>query len=142
MEKLKNYINGKLVEPVSGKYLDNYEPATGKVYSLVPDSDVEDVQLAVNAAKTAFDGWSKTALEDRMMILLQVADGIEKRMDEFVARRIERIVANRLSWQEPWISHARFPTSGFMPRQRNTLPLKATLCPVWALIIRYASRLA
>lgn len=84
MEKLKNYIKGKLVEPAAGKYLDNYDPATGKVYSLVPDSDEQDVQLAVDAAKSAFGDWSKTSLEDRMMILLRVADGIEKRMDEFV----------------------------------------------------------
>jgi len=84
MGKLKNYINGELVEPVSKKYLDNFEPATGEVYSQVPDSDEQDVQLAVNAAKAAFADWSITGLEERMMILLRVADGIEKRFDEFV----------------------------------------------------------
>lgn len=84
MEKLKNYINGELVEPRSGKYMDNIEPASGEVYSQVPDSDAADVQSAVEAAKAAFAGWSNTSLEDRMMILLRIADGIEKRMDEFV----------------------------------------------------------
>ena len=38
MKKISNYINGELVEPVGGNYLDNYNPATGKVYSLIPDS--------------------------------------------------------------------------------------------------------
>lgn len=85
MEQLKNYINGELVEPVSKKYLDNYEPATGEVYSLIPDSDEHDVQTAFEAAKNAFEIWSKTSLENRMLILMKVADGIEKRMDEFVA---------------------------------------------------------
>ncbi|MCX6198002.1 MAG: aldehyde dehydrogenase [Bacteroidetes bacterium] len=85
MEQLKNYINGELVEPVSKKYLDNYEPATGEVYSLIPDSDESDVQLAFDAAKNAFATWSKNSLENRMLILMKVADGIEKRMDEFVA---------------------------------------------------------
>ncbi|MDB5283246.1 MAG: Betaine-aldehyde dehydrogenase [Bacteroidota bacterium] len=85
MEKIQNYINGQLIEPVSKKYLDNYEPATGQVYSLVPDSDSSDIQLAVEAAKTAFPLWSKTGLEDRMMILLKIADGIERRLEEFVA---------------------------------------------------------
>lgn len=85
MEQLKNYINGELIEPVSKKYLDNYEPATGEVYSLIPDSDERDVQLAFAAAKNAFETWSKTSLENRMLILMKVADGIEKRMDEFVA---------------------------------------------------------
>jgi aminomuconate-semialdehyde/2-hydroxymuconate-6-semialdehyde dehydrogenase len=81
---LLNYINGHLVEPTSKTYLDNIEPATGKVFSYVPDSDERDVQLAYEAAKNAFSAWSKTSLENRMMILMRIADGIEKNMDEFV----------------------------------------------------------
>jgi aminomuconate-semialdehyde/2-hydroxymuconate-6-semialdehyde dehydrogenase len=85
VEKLKNYINGELREPASKEYIDNYEPATGQVYSLCPDSDARDVQLAYDAAKNAFESWSKTPLEERMLMLMRIADGIEKRMDEFVA---------------------------------------------------------
>ncbi|MCW5909156.1 MAG: aldehyde dehydrogenase [Chitinophagales bacterium] len=85
METINNYINGSLTEPVSKQYLQNIEPATGQVYSLCPDSDEHDVQLAYEAAKSAFDGWSKTPLEERMLMLMHIADGIEKRMDEFVA---------------------------------------------------------
>lgn len=85
MEQLSNYINGELTEPVSKNHLDNYEPATGEVYSQIPDSDERDVQLAFDAAKNAFESWSKTPLENRMMILMKVSDGIEKRMNEFVA---------------------------------------------------------
>ena len=39
MMTLCNFIDGKYVPPISGKYLDNYNPASGTVYSLVPDSD-------------------------------------------------------------------------------------------------------
>lgn len=85
MEQLSNFINGELAEPFSRTYLDNYEPATGEVYSQIPDSDERDVQLAYDAARNAFENWSQTSLENRMMILMKVADGIEKRMDEFVA---------------------------------------------------------
>jgi aminomuconate-semialdehyde/2-hydroxymuconate-6-semialdehyde dehydrogenase len=85
MLTLKNYINGELINPVSKRYIDNYEPATGQVYSQVPDSDGSDLQLAVDAAKAAFLKWSTTGLEERMMILLKIADGIEKRLDEFAA---------------------------------------------------------
>lgn len=85
MERITNYINGELIAPVSGKYIDNIEPATGKVYSLCPDSDAHDVQLAFEAARSAIETWSKTPLEERMMTLMRIADGIEKRMDEFVA---------------------------------------------------------
>lgn len=81
---LLNYINGNLTKPISKNYIDNIEPATGKVFSYVPDSDERDVQAAYEAAKNAFPAWSKTSLENRMMILLRIADDIEKNMDEFV----------------------------------------------------------
>ena len=48
MKKILNYINGELVEPFSGSYLENYNPANGKVYSLIPDSDKQDVLHAVS----------------------------------------------------------------------------------------------
>jgi len=83
MEKLSNYINGELVAPVSGVYLDNYEPATGIVYSHIPDSDERDVQLAYAAAKAAFNQWSNTPLEERMMLLMKIADKIQFHFDEF-----------------------------------------------------------
>ena len=85
MEKILNYINGVLQEPVSKQYIDNFEPATGLVYSLVPDSGEEDVQQAYEAAKAAFSEWSKTGLEERMMVMLKIADGIQNRFEEFVA---------------------------------------------------------
>ena len=54
MLKIKNYINGELIEPTGKQYIDNYNPATGKVYSLIPDSDEKDVELAVEAAQKTF----------------------------------------------------------------------------------------
>ena len=51
MEKILNYINGELVEPISGNFLDNVNPSTGKTYSLVPDSDEQDALKAIAAAK-------------------------------------------------------------------------------------------
>lgn len=85
MEQLLNYIDGRLQKPLADQWLDNYEPATGRVYSLIPDSDSKDVELATQAAKASFPAWSNTPLEERMLLLLKVADSIEKRMDEFVA---------------------------------------------------------
>ena len=80
--KIRNFINGQFVEPVGGKYLDNIEPATGKPYSLVPNSDGRDVELAVAAAEKAFPAWSKTAAADRSKILLRVADLIERDLEK------------------------------------------------------------
>ncbi len=53
MITLRNYIDGAFCAPASGTYLDNLEPATGEVYSLIPDSGAEDVDRAVAAAKKA-----------------------------------------------------------------------------------------
>lgn len=84
MEKLQNFINGTYVPPKNGQYIDNYEPATGQVYALIPDSDEEDVVDAVEAAEKAFPVWSKMSIEERSKILVRLSEGIEKNMDEFV----------------------------------------------------------
>jgi aminomuconate-semialdehyde/2-hydroxymuconate-6-semialdehyde dehydrogenase len=84
MEKLQNFINGTYVPPKNGQYIDNFEPATGQVYALIPDSDEEDVLDAVAAAEKAFPIWSNMSIEERSKILVRLSDGIEKNMDEFV----------------------------------------------------------
>lgn len=81
MEKIKNYINGELIAPISGNYIDNYKPSTGEVYSLIPDSDSQDVELATKAAKAAFEGWSKTPKEKRSRILQKLSFLIEENLD-------------------------------------------------------------
>ncbi|WP_369009556.1 aldehyde dehydrogenase family protein [Vibrio parahaemolyticus] len=45
--------------------MDNWEPARGIVYSQIPDSDERDVEMAVTAAKSAFDKWSSMSPEAR-----------------------------------------------------------------------------
>ena len=65
MEKLSNFINGAYTPPKNGRYIDNYEPATGLVYSLIPDSDAQDVEAAVQAAEAAFPIWSSMGIEGR-----------------------------------------------------------------------------
>lgn len=85
MIRIQNLINGELVAPVKGQYIDNYEPATGKVYGEIPNSTEEDVELAVAAAERAFPVWSNMTNEERGAIMMRISLGIEKRMDEFVA---------------------------------------------------------
>ena len=84
MEKIKNYINGKLVESNSGNYIDNYNPASGKVYSLVPDSNEDDINAAVLAANTAFQSWSKTSKKYRSDLLMRLASKIEEYSEELI----------------------------------------------------------
>ena len=82
MDRILNYIDGKLIEPVSGQYLDNVDPSTGKVYSHTPDSDERDVEAAVEAAARAFPEWSRTPAAERSRVLLRIADLIEANLDE------------------------------------------------------------
>lgn len=82
MIKIQNYINGALVPSASGNYLDNYNPAEGKAYSLIADSDARDVQLAVDAAQAAFAEWSSMAVEKRSAILQKIASLIERDLDK------------------------------------------------------------
>ncbi len=78
---IANYIGGQLVAPATGKYIDNVNPATGEVYSYIPDSTAEDVEAAVKAAKLAFPSWSTTSAETRFKILNRIAELIDENLD-------------------------------------------------------------
>ncbi len=80
--QIRNFINGEFVEPLGGKYLDNIEPATGKPYSQVADSDGRDVDLAVAAAEKAFPEWSRKSAAERSRILLRIADLIDRDLEK------------------------------------------------------------
>lgn len=82
MTTIANYIDGAFIAPISGHYLDNFNPATGKVYSQIPDSDGQDVELALQAAKRAFPAWAALSRAERSTHLLRVADRIHAQLDE------------------------------------------------------------
>ena len=82
MEKILNYINGVLTDPFSGVFLDNMNPAEGKVYSLIPDSGNKDVNHAVEAARRAFAKWSIIPAQERSAILIKIADLIDRDLDK------------------------------------------------------------
>ncbi|CAG5076275.1 aldehyde dehydrogenase [Parvicella tangerina] len=82
MITIQNYINGELVAPKSGNYLDNFNPAIGKVYSKIPDSDEQDITAAQKAAEAAKDLWAKTSKQERSDIMMRIADLIEKNHHE------------------------------------------------------------
>src|SRR6184192_1908369 len=80
---IRNFMDGEFVEPISGRYLDNVEPATGKSYSQVADSDARDVDLAAAAAEKAFCDWSKKTATERSNFLLRIAALIERDLEKF-----------------------------------------------------------
>jgi aminomuconate-semialdehyde/2-hydroxymuconate-6-semialdehyde dehydrogenase len=79
--QIANYIGGALVAPVGGRYIPNVNPATGETYSQTPDSDLQDVEAAVAAAKAAFPAWSVTPAEERFRLLNRIAELIDANLD-------------------------------------------------------------
>jgi aminomuconate-semialdehyde/2-hydroxymuconate-6-semialdehyde dehydrogenase len=79
---LENYIGGNLIAPLSGKFIDDINPATGEIFCQVPDSNEKDVEAAVQAAQKAFPSWSTTAVEQRFKTLNRIAELIDENLDE------------------------------------------------------------
>jgi aminomuconate-semialdehyde/2-hydroxymuconate-6-semialdehyde dehydrogenase len=82
MKKLANYIDGVDFAPISNHYINNFNPSTGDVYSLIPDSDERDVEMAYEAAEKAFETWSKSPSEKRFKILNRIAELIDLKNEE------------------------------------------------------------
>lgn len=78
---LENYIGGNLIGPLSGKFLDNINPATGDTVGQIPDSNEKDVEVAVQAARQAFSSWSVSSAEYRFKILNRIADLIDENLE-------------------------------------------------------------
>jgi aminomuconate-semialdehyde/2-hydroxymuconate-6-semialdehyde dehydrogenase len=81
MKKIQNYINGEFQGPISGEWMDNYDPSVGEVYSHIPNSSDKDVEMAYKAAEAAFDSWSNATIEKRSRIMMKIGDLIEKNLD-------------------------------------------------------------
>jgi aminomuconate-semialdehyde/2-hydroxymuconate-6-semialdehyde dehydrogenase len=91
MKYIKNYIGGTLEDATSGNWLDNYNPATGEVYSYIPDSDTADVAYAVEAARNAFPAWAGMTAGQRADHLRGVAALIEKNLSQLaVAESVDQ----------------------------------------------------
>ncbi len=115
MKKILNYINGKLQQPASGKFMDNVDPSRGKVYSLIPESDERDVQQAVDAAKAAFPLWSGMSAKERSNILLRISHLIDEKLDMLAA-------AESLDNGKP----VKLATAVDIPRARDNFSFFAT----------------
>ena len=81
MNQIRNYIDGNLTEPISKEYFHSFEPATGKAYAEVPDSDNEDLEAAIEAAQGAFKEWARTPASERARLLNAIADEIDNQIE-------------------------------------------------------------
>jgi len=82
MRTLENFINGKFVAPAGGETEPVLNPASGEEIAQAPLSTEADVDAAVIAARSAFDGWSQTTPATRAEALLKLADASEAHAEE------------------------------------------------------------
>src|ERR1700730_8158745 len=77
MEKVSNFVNGKVAETRDGETTPLVDPCTGMEYGAAARSGAADVDDAVGAASAAFEGWAAATPSDRGRAVLRIADAIE-----------------------------------------------------------------
>ncbi len=87
LESAQNFINGNWSPALAGGTMPVYEPATGKTFASIADSTANDVDLAVRAARKAFDegAWGKTTAVDRGRMLSKLSALIIQNAAELAA---------------------------------------------------------
>lgn len=82
--RIRNLIEGRLQSPLDDQWLDNVNPATGSVYSLVPDSGSSDVDQAVASSSQAFPEWSARSAASRAEVIRRIADLVDRDREKLV----------------------------------------------------------
>ena len=81
-QKYDNYIGGEWVAPKAGEYFENTSPVNGRLINLIPQSQAEDIELALDAAHEAAAAWGKTSVAERSAVLLKIADRMEQNLEK------------------------------------------------------------
>ncbi|PZU69317.1 aldehyde dehydrogenase [Sphingobium sp.] len=76
-----NFIGGKWVAPLAGRYFENVSPINGKVVGEIARSQPEDIETALDAAHAAKDAWAATSATQRAVILNRIADRMESHLE-------------------------------------------------------------
>ncbi|XP_042977488.1 aldehyde dehydrogenase family 2 member C4-like isoform X2 [Carya illinoinensis] len=92
----KLFINGEFVDSVSGKTFETIDPRTGEVIARIAEGDKEDIDLAVKAARQAFDHgpWPRLSGSERGRIMMKFADLLAEHAEELAA--LDTIDAGKL----------------------------------------------
>lgn len=129
------FIGGQWVDSASGKTFDTVDPATGHTITTVPHGEVEDVNRAVTAARTAFEGgpWRTITPAQRQRILWNIGQGILDHADEFA--QLESIdngksVAVARAVDVVWASEIFFYYAGWATKiEGRTIPVSVPWAP-------------
>ncbi|MFC4375522.1 aldehyde dehydrogenase [Nocardia halotolerans] len=80
-KRYDNFIDGKWVPPVQGRYFENTSPVDGQPFCEIARSSAADVELALDAAHRAAPAWGETSPAERANILNKIADRIETNLE-------------------------------------------------------------
>src|SRR5882724_9511827 len=91
-------IDGSWVDAASGEEISVESPGNRQVIAGIPRGRAEDVDLAVQAARKAFAGWSRVVPRERGRMLQKIADAVEARVKE-LARIVAEETGNAIRTQ-------------------------------------------
>ncbi len=117
-EKLQFYIGGRWVDPSEPRALDVINPATEEVAGRIALGGAKDVDLAVAAARDAFESYSRTTREERLALLERIATAYQARYDE-IATTISTEVGAPI-----WLARAAQAATGLMHLRQMIAVLK------------------
>ena len=106
----KIYIDGAWVPSDGSGTIDVFDSTNGEVIAQIPSGNAADVDRAVQAARAAFDSWSRTTPEERAKALTRIGEGLAARMDEIAT------VITREAGMPKWLStlvQAGLPINSF-----------------------------
>jgi betaine-aldehyde dehydrogenase len=100
--KTKMYINGEWIDSISGKTREIVYPCTGEVITKVTEGSADDVKIAVNAARSAFDSgeWPSTPAAERGRLIEKLADKVEENREELA--RLESLDTGKTVEESRW----------------------------------------
>lgn len=104
------YIDGEWVSSASGAIIEVEDPATREIFGSVPAGNATDVDLAVKAAKHAFEGWRSESLSHRIKVMHRALEVLKENKYELVAIEVRELGAP-LRWAER--AHVNGPIARF-----------------------------
>lgn len=104
------YINGQWVDSISKDKIEVENPATEEIFEHVPAANEDDVNSAVEAAKSAFENWSKLSLDEKLGYLNKAFEIFEGYQDDLVEIEIKELGSPR-SWAKN--AHVKGPIKRF-----------------------------
>ena len=94
IKQYQMYINNKFVEAEDGKRFDSLNPENNQPWASFPEANTNDVDKAVQAAKEAFQGWSKLDVKERAQYLRSIGDLLKENAE--LLGRTETIDSGKL----------------------------------------------